>query len=540
MANEMSAYGAWIYDEQFRHWRPRVLLNVTETETKVTIQVTAQLNTGYYYTNSENGEDKSLSGQITYTIGGRAVTLSSKYIPFQNNPEGTLRSFDVFSFSVNKGHEPQIVTVSVTIQGIEYSGYYWDRNINQPEKSTATQTLTVAALASYNITYNANGGNGAPTPQTKYFGESVTLKTQQPTRSGYKFLGWGLSATATTAKYSAGGNNVYSDNANLDLYAVWQRIYTISYNTNGGIPSSIPSQQKLQGESITLSRTQPRKTGYIFEGWATSANSTVVKYAPGSNYSNNADLNLYAVWTIITFTITFNSNGGSWSGPETQTKEYGTTLTLTSVEPTRTGYSFARWGTNSDGSGIQYQSGGSYIKDEDAILYALWRTTINYNANGGTGEMAPSNTFSSVNLRWNSFTRIGYKFIGWNTKADGTGIGYDDGATYSGENVILYAQWKEIPWIDSITYQKEEDGVSQQIKFFIGTTFDRVYDTVARGFSLQDLAIALKRFFKKQAFMIYAGNKPADYSKVMEWYAISGDTSDLEVDPALIIIDSDI
>ena len=167
-------------------------------------------------------------------------------------------------------------------------------------------------------------------------------------------------------------------------------------------------------------------------------------------------------------------------------------------------------------------------------------TTIIYNANGGIGEMAPSSTSSSINLRWNSFTRTGYNFIGWNTEADGTGIGYNDGATYSGESVTLYAQWKEIPWIDSITYQKEEDGVSQQIKFFIGTTFDRVYDTVARGFSLQDLVIALKRFFKKQAFMIYAGNKPADYSKVMEWYAISGDTSDLEVDPALVVIDSDV
>lgn len=165
---------------------------------------------------------------------------------------------------------------------------------------------------------------------------------------------------------------------------------------------------------------------------------------------------------------------------------------------------------------------------------------ITYNANGGIGEMAPSSTFSSINLRWNSFTRTGYNFIGWNTKADGTGIGYNDGATYLGESVTLYAQWKEISWIDSITYQKEEDGVSQQIKFFIGTTFDRVYDTVARGFSLQDLAIALKRFFKKQAFMIYAGNKPADYSKVMEWYAISGDTSDLEIDPALVVIDSDV
>ena len=75
----------------------------------------------------------------------------------------------------------------------------------------------------YTVTYNANGGTGAPAAQTKTYGTALTLSSTKPTRSKYTFLGWGTSAAAKTATYSAGGS--YTTNASVTLYAVWELAY---------------------------------------------------------------------------------------------------------------------------------------------------------------------------------------------------------------------------------------------------------------------------------------------------------------------------
>ena len=75
-------------------------------------------------------------------------------------------------------------------------------------------------LSTYTVSYNANGGSGAPGSQTKIQDVALTLSTTKPTRSGYTFLGWATSSSATSAKYSAGGS--YTSNAGVTLYAVWK------------------------------------------------------------------------------------------------------------------------------------------------------------------------------------------------------------------------------------------------------------------------------------------------------------------------------
>ncbi|MBR3975680.1 MAG: RICIN domain-containing protein [Clostridia bacterium] len=88
----------------------------------------------------------------------------------------------------------------------------------------------------YQITYNANGGSGAPANQSKDYNEGVTLSSTKPTKSGYTFLGWATSSSATSANYTPGSS--YNANADLNLYAVWKpagSIYTgTSYSTTIG------------------------------------------------------------------------------------------------------------------------------------------------------------------------------------------------------------------------------------------------------------------------------------------------------------------
>ncbi len=109
----------------------------------------------------------------------------------------------------------------------------------------------------WKVSYNANGGTGAPSSQTKTYGQTLKLSTTKPTRIGYTFLGWSTSKTASSASYSPGAT--YSSNAALTLYAVWKiNTWTVKYDANGGTGAP-SSQTKTYGQTLKLSTTKPTK-----------------------------------------------------------------------------------------------------------------------------------------------------------------------------------------------------------------------------------------------------------------------------------------
>lgn len=160
----------------------------------------------------------------------------------------------------------------------------------------ASKTVSIPKLASYTVKYNANGGSGAPSSQTKWYGKSLTLSKTKPTRTGYTFQGWGTTSTDTSVDYASGAS--YTGNAALTLYAIWKaNTFTVKYNANGG--SGAPGNQtKTYGVALTLSNTKPTRTNYTFKGWGTSASSTTVAYAAGASYTANAAITLYAIWEL--------------------------------------------------------------------------------------------------------------------------------------------------------------------------------------------------------------------------------------------------
>ena len=113
------------------------------------------------------------------------------------------------------------------------------------------------------------------------------------------------------------------------------------------------------------------------------------------------------------------------------------------LTPSKEGFEFDGWYDSPDFEGSAYterQSSGP----TQSKYYARWSSTVTFDANGGSGTMeAQKITDATAKLTANAFTREGYDFAGWNTKADGTGIAYVNGATRAGENgnVVLYAQW---------------------------------------------------------------------------------------------------
>ena len=166
----------------------------------------------------------------------------------------------------------------------------------------------------------------------------------------------------------------------------------VTYNANGG--SGAPAKQiKSYGKAITLSSNKPTRTGYTFQGWATSASASTPSYYPGSSYSGNTKLALYACWKRNTATIRYYANGG-YNAPASQTKSYGVGMYLSSTAPWRDGYSFKGWSTNSNASTALYSS-GAWFSDDSALksysgavinMYAVWQKNQKPSNNNNSGN----------------------------------------------------------------------------------------------------------------------------------------------------------
>lgn len=120
------------------------------------------------------------------------------------------------TINVTRGTSQKTLTVMCRING---SGGY------SGSSSTAKTTVTIPKI-SYTITYNANGGTGAPSSQTKGYGDALTLSTTVPTRTDYNFLGWNTKADGTGTTYGAGSTYPATSNADATLYAKWEPAYT--------------------------------------------------------------------------------------------------------------------------------------------------------------------------------------------------------------------------------------------------------------------------------------------------------------------------
>lgn len=336
---------------------PRIKLVITEnTNTDTYVKYNWEL---YYIAASAASSSVAKSWTVkvddgtatgTYNIGGKTGTHLIK--------SGTKK--------IQRGTSAKTITFSCSMNiDITWSGV---------KKTTisASGTFTLGKKTSYTVSYNANGGSDAPSNQTKWYGTTLILSTKEPKRSGYTFLGWGTSASDTSVNYAAGAS--YTSNAGVTLYAIWSKTLTLTYSANGGSGGPPKDSETIYNattsKAFTLSSTKPTRTGYTFLGWSTSSTATSASYSSGGNITISANTTLYAVWKIITYTVSYNANGGS-GAPSSQTKNYGTALTLSSTKPTRTNYNFKGWATSANGS-VEYSAGGSYTANAAVTLYAVW------------------------------------------------------------------------------------------------------------------------------------------------------------------------
>lgn len=206
------------------------------------------------------------------------------------------REIDSFATrTYSKGHSSSTVSLKISWTSI---GTYYSGSYHSIGSGSHTWTYTVPARASYSVTYSANSGSGAPSAQTKWYGESLTLSTTKPTRTGYTFQGWGTSASDTSVDYAAGAS--YTGNANLTLHAIWKgNTYSVSYDLQGGTGDSSTQYYTYCGDDITL-HSAPTKENYTFLGWSLSADAATATYSAGQTWrsTNGENYTLYAIWEL--------------------------------------------------------------------------------------------------------------------------------------------------------------------------------------------------------------------------------------------------
>ena len=263
----------------------------------------------------------------------------------------------------------------------------------------------------YRYYVQVTAGNFYGTSLTRSWGSNVTINgTGKYGYSGYatKNVAYGANFTLGSTLYAqyTGSKTYRSEISGSKVIAKVPRpTYAVKYNANGG--TGAPGQQtKTYGTTLKLSTTKPTRTGYTFQGWATSASGSVV-YAAGANYTANASDTLYAIWKANTYTVTYNANGGS-GAPSNQTKTYGVTLKLSETEPTRTNYNFLGWGTSAASTTVAYAPGANYTGNAAITLYAIWElaysepTVTNLTADrcNALGELSDEGQYAKVVFNW--------------------------------------------------------------------------------------------------------------------------------------------
>lgn len=357
-------------------------------------------------------------------------------------------------------------TWTVTVSSLELkpgttyylSLYSYTKAYNCVYVESSGITLSSSTPIVYTITYNKGAyGSGTIAAGKQNYGAAFTLTSSKFTRTGYTQTGWSLNADDNTKEYDCGQSFPagYAFGSSVTLYPTWTaNTYTITYDGNGGLwnGDTTWSEQVTYGSSYTTRDNFFTYQYFEFTGWNEKADGSGTSWTSwidtpwtwsGAAYAK--DITLYAQWRRITYTITYNANGGTTT-PATATKQAGIDMTLsgaitkanstytvtTTFDPNTgyvspssrnsvvtTTYTFAGWKAT---DGTIYPAGATYSANAATTLTAQWTSS----------DPQPAN----VSLP--TPTKTGYSFDGWYSSVSG-GTKYNSYTPLS--NSTLFAHW---------------------------------------------------------------------------------------------------
>lgn len=445
----------------------RAFLSTTNSSNSDSTNITNILDTSYIY--ADANKSTRLNASTQYASGKKG------YFVFSGN------------FSVSD---------TMCVYLLPYSTAYGESSANKDNTSYGGTWFRSRSTTSYTkitFTYNANvtltiqaadtgtasitGRNGSTLsgfgPSTNYtakgtFTQGSTAYVRYVAVNGYHFRYYtSVNADGSlTTSYDPQNKTQYDDyfvmsrNRTIKLYTA-PSTYTVTYNANNGT-GTMSSSTATYNSNFTTRKNTFTRVGYTFNGWNEKADgsgtpwslSSAGVYESGKSWTYTHDITLYAQWKVETYTISYDKNGYTTTGsfPSSQTKTYGTSITLSSIVPaisnaTVTGFTvnldpnggtcstssltsqrlekrtFKSWNTNASGTGTSYAAGATYSSNGNATLYL----TVN-------------KTYTNYSVTLPTPTREGHDFLGWavsKTATSGT-----TGTYTPASNVTLYAIWK--------------------------------------------------------------------------------------------------
>jgi uncharacterized protein (TIGR02145 family)/uncharacterized repeat protein (TIGR02543 family) len=315
---------------------------------------------GWNTKNNGNGVD--FQAGSTFNLGDSNMTLYAKWaLIFSVIYNGNTNAGGSVPIDSNKYETGAIVTVlgnSGDLVKDRYSFAGWNTNetgtgIDYNAGATFTMATNSKVLyakwttkPTYSITYFSNGSTGGMVPAVVNCdsGSQVIIADKGTLmKTGYSFLGWN-SLSDGNGKALSPGLKFKMDSANILLYAQWKaNTYILKYNGNGSTGGVPPDSTKhLYGAQGTVAGAGSLlKTGHTFVGWNTDSMGNGIDYTPGAMITiGEANIILYARWSINKYTIIFNSRGGCEVA--TQTIKYNNTVNVPTA-PTKKGYIFDGW-----------------------------------------------------------------------------------------------------------------------------------------------------------------------------------------------------
>ena len=364
------------------------------------------------------------------------------------------------------------------IPGYRFDGWYTAPNgggrydFNTP----LTDNVTVYAHwigNGYTVRFAGNGATGGNTPDQAFqYNIGQNLRRNGFTRDGYTFTGW--KRADNQQAYGDGQwvtNLTTQPDGIVTMVAQWSANEAhIRYNPNppagktaGG--QGTPNWDGHTGDTPAIRGNGWTIDGYTFAGWTTNADGGGTKYAPGASWTANGTLTLYAQWTPGEAGLTYDGNGATGGKTDPQNGVTDQKVNVRQNGFTRDGYTFVRWDTQADCRGKAVNPGDKWTLQGSSTLYACWTGNmqlLTYHGNGATdGNTAAQSgkTGDELTTNANGFTRDGYTFVEWNTKADGTGGHYGKGTNGVAKWTMLpvgndlYAIWQANP--ASIRYRDD-------------------------------------------------------------------------------------
>lgn len=406
-----------------------------------------------------------------------------------------------------KVNEPQAPVKA----GYTFTGWYvteepsklWDFGTNVV--TDVTELRAGWSANTYNVTFDLQGGAGGNSNvQATYDSAMPTITV--PARTGYQFAGYYDQAEGGTKYYNADGSSaaIWNKTGNATLYAQWIiNNYQVTFDANGG-SGSMNAEDFVYGETKQLSTNSFIRTGYVFAGWATNADTGEEKYKDSESVSNltvepDGVVTLYAVWKPITYQVVFEGNGADSGSMENQQMTYDTETALNQVGYEKKGYHLLGWATTVDAKKVVYENRENVknladTQDKTVTLYAVWGANtyqVEFHANGGEGTMEPQSFVydeAAKALSENLYSRDGYIFLGWASTDTTKTVEYTDKqqvqnlVTEQGGVMDLYAVWKAMNFTVSFDANEGNTTATSQ-RVTNGTPYGTLPDATRTGYT---------------------------------------------------------